>query len=94
MTVPDDWLDERTTFEAVEEGLAEGWEDGLCPEEWFAFRRRAGPGDDLWEFCGDVPAESPDGDPFVTPTRWYRGYALVRGGWVVDAVLTAWGDAS
>jgi hypothetical protein len=75
------WLRSRATVEELEkEHLVNGRPFGFCNGEWEALKAGMLPGDELWRFS------SP-------PEDWERlmgweGVALVRGGEVVQAVVT------
>ena len=82
------WLQRRTTVQEVEGGGAEipwagimvGAPESQFSREWAAFKASMRPGDELWTFSS--PEES------WRALAGRGGIALVRGGQVVDSIVT------
>lgn len=80
MSVPKEWLRQRTTVAEVEAGFKPQQLSASWLEDWKALVATMQPGDELWSYC------SP-------PDSWHQlagraGYAVVRQGEVIDVILT------
>ena len=90
MTIPTNWLVRPATLQEVEERLAVAWAPDLWLEQWRRFASHVGSDDELWEYFAlelAEPSSASEGWDLAEPRV---GYALVRGGEVVEAISTAW----
>lgn len=79
MTIPADWLIERTSEVKVERELAEAGAPDFWLKQWRAMLDRSLPEDELWEY------EHFAVDPERSESAEFRvGFALVRRGQVHD----------
>jgi hypothetical protein len=80
-TIPKEWLAAKVSVHEAEAANLEGGRPfGFQHRKWERLKASMGEGDELWEFC------SP-------PASWAHlmgreGYAVVRGGQVVDSIVT------
>lgn len=85
MQIKSSWLVARRRTSEAEEALSDGEPSDLWLESWWSLLDRMVPGDELWEYKAD---ECPQpGEPIV---EHHSGYAVVRGGQVVDALEVPW----
>jgi hypothetical protein len=82
MTIPREWLVSPTTLAEVEEHfeeyLAYQWLPDVWWDQWRTLINQIGPDDELWEYSNFE--EGPAAELYEDRS----GYALVRGGEVID----------
>jgi hypothetical protein len=71
---------------SVEEVADQSWPD-LWLKGWFDMLARMEPGDELWEYSGEVDVV-PEGSTEMTNLVCYSGFARVRDGQVIEYLPT------
>ena len=80
--LPTEWLTEKLSVQQAEAAnVSEGRSFGYQHRKWERLKSNMLPGDELWEFC------SPENTWIHLMGR--QGYAVVRGGQVVDSLITS-----